>query len=189
MVDFGQLFIQSRGAPIQHAGKMLIMLDKLPARLGERFIVTIEATRSPYPQGVGVSEGVEVFGERVKRAVIWEYYSLPPELRESERSRLPFGFEVVCRNKQGSLSFYNMTDCQGCQAWWHGGACMIAEDIPGGRRYRCNDIELDEDFDDMVFSVVRASMASPKAPAFPAGRRAFADLSNRSAGRAAERQL
>jgi hypothetical protein len=154
-MDFGQLFIQSRGAPIHHDGKTLIMLDKVPAKLGETLIVTIEATSSAYPQGVGVSEGVEVFGERVKRAVIWEYFSLPPELRKSERSRLPFSFEVVCRNKKGSLSFYNMTEFRGRQEWWHGGSCMIAEDITGGRRYRCNDFELDEDFDDLVFTVVR----------------------------------
>jgi hypothetical protein len=75
-VNFGQLFIESRGSPIQRDGKTMIMLDKLPAGLGDKFTVTIEATRSPYPQGIGVSEGVEVFGERVKRAVIWEYFSL-----------------------------------------------------------------------------------------------------------------
>jgi hypothetical protein len=80
--DFGQLFVKSRGAPIWHDGRALIMLDKVAAKLGEKFIVTIEATRSPYPQGVGVSEGVAVFGERVKRAVVWEYFSLPPRRAE-----------------------------------------------------------------------------------------------------------
>jgi hypothetical protein len=156
-VNFGQMFIESRGMPIQHDGKTLIMLDRLPAKLGDKFTVTIESTRSSHPQGVGVSEGLEVFGERVKRAVIWEYFSLPPEERAAERSRLPFSFQVVCRNKKGSLSFYNMTEFQGRQEWWHGGSCMIADDIPGGRRYCCNDFELDEDFDDLVFTVVRSS--------------------------------
>jgi hypothetical protein len=155
--DFGQLFVKSRGAPIWHDGRALIMLDKVAAKLGEKFIVTIEATRSPYPQGVGVSEGVAVFGERVKRAVVWEYFSLPPAERKSQRSQLPFAFEVICRNKKGSLSFYNMTEFQGRQEWWHGGSCMVAEDIPGGRRYHCNDLEPDEDFDDLVFTVVRVS--------------------------------
>jgi hypothetical protein len=163
-MNFGQLFIKSRGTPIEHDGKTLIMLDRLPAKLGEKFLVTIEATRSPHPQGVGVSEGVQVFGERVKRAVIWEYFSLPPELRETAPSRLPFSFEIICRNRQGSLSFYNMTEFRGRQEWWHGGSCMIAEDIPGGRRYRCNDFELDEDFDDLVFSVVVSRSAEPDVP-------------------------
>lgn len=162
-VNFGQRFIESRGTPIQYDGKTLIMLDKLAAKLGDKFTVTIESTRSPYPQGVGISESLEVFGERVKRAVIWEYFSLQPELRETERSRLPFSFEVVCRNRKGSLSFYNMTEFQGRQEWWHGGSCMIAEDIPGGRRYRCNDFELDDDFEDLVFTVVKACVIGPKA--------------------------
>lgn len=154
-INFGQLFIESHGTPIEYDGKTLIMLDKLPAKLGDKFTVTIESTRSPYPQGVGVSEGVEVFGERVKQAVIWEYFSLAPEFREVERSRFPFSFDVVCRNKKGSLSFYNMTEFRGRQEWWHGGSCMVNEEIPGGRRYRCNDFELDEDFDDLVFTVIK----------------------------------
>ena len=163
MPDFGRRFMESHGLPIEHGGKMLIMLDEVPAKLGDRFLVTIERTSSPYPQGVGVCDGVEVFGERARRAVIWEYFSLPPDLRETERSRLPFSFEVTCRNKRGSLSFYNMAEYRGRQEWWHGGSCMIAERIAGGHRYHCNDFEMDEDFDDMVFSVVRRSGVSPHA--------------------------
>ncbi len=34
---------------------------------------------------------------------------------------------------------------------------MVATDIPGGRRYSCNDFELDDDFDDLVFTVTRPS--------------------------------
>src|SRR5262249_15796808 len=70
-------------------------------------------------------------------------------------------------------SFYNMTEFRGRQEWWHGGSCMIAEDIPGGRRYRCNDFELDEDFDDLVFSVVRSSGAEPGAAPDRGGMTAF----------------
>jgi hypothetical protein len=102
-----------------------------------------------------MSEGVEVFGERVRRAVVWEYFSLPLEERTQRKSKLPFSFEVECRNKKGELFFYNMTDVQGRQEWWHAGSCMIAADIPGGRRYFCNDFEVDDDFDDLVFSVLR----------------------------------
>jgi hypothetical protein len=153
--NFGQLFIEARGAPISYNGKTLIMSDRIPAKLGERLLVTIESTASEWPQGVGISEGVEVFGERVKRAVVWEYFSVPPDLRASVRSRLPFTFEVICRSSKGSLSVYNMTEFRGRQEWWHGGSCMIATEIPGGRRYSCNDFEPDDDFDDLVFTVTR----------------------------------
>jgi hypothetical protein len=153
--DFGDLFMASKGSPIAYADKTLIMADKLPAGLGERFLVTIESTDSKYLQGVGISEGVEVFGTKVKRAVVWEYFSLPPEERASQKSRLPFSFEVVCRNKKGILAFYNMTEFQGRQEWFNRGTCMWATDIEGGRRYHCNDFDPDDDFNDLVFSVVR----------------------------------
>ncbi len=155
--NFGLMFRASKGAPVSYDGKTLIMADRFPARLGDTFVVTIESTRAEWPQGVGVAEGVEVFGERVTRAVVWEYFSVVPEMRAATRSSLPFSFDVICRNKQGSLLFYNMTEFKGRQEWWYGGSCMIASDIPGGRRYFCNDFELDDDFDDLVFTVTRAS--------------------------------
>lgn len=157
--NFGELFIESKGQPITFNGRTLMMLDRLPAKFNQRFTVTIESTSSDYPQGVGISEGVEIFGERVKKAVVWEYFSLPPDERDGNKSDLPYSFQVVCRNKKGSLSFYNMAEFMGRQEWWHGGSCMIATDIPGGRRYLCNDFDLDDDFDDLIFTVVPESAA------------------------------
>jgi hypothetical protein len=133
-----------------------MMLDRIPARLGQSFVVTIESTSSPHLQGVGIGKRVAVFGETVERAVVWEYVSLPPELRNSARSELPFQFNVECRNKTGHLIFYNMASYKGRQEWWYGGAGMWAECIPGGKRYHCNDIERDEDFDDIIFTVTTA---------------------------------
>src|SRR2546423_5816857 len=153
--NFNKLFIATKGQPVNYQGKTLLLADRIPAKLGEVFCLTIEETNSSHPQGVGCSEGVEVFGQKVKRAVVWEYYSLPPSERGRIRSRLPFTFAVACRNKRGYLSFYNMAETQGRQSWWHAGACMMAEEIPGGRRYRCNDFQLNDDFNDIVFSVVR----------------------------------
>ena len=154
--DFNKLFIATKGQPVNYQGKTLLLADRIPAKLGEVFCVTIEQTNSSYPQGVGCSENVEVFGQRIKRAVVWEYYSLAPSERGQLRSRLPFTFEIICRNKQGHLSFYNMAEVEGGrQSWWHGGACMIAEDIPGGHRLRCNDFQLNDDFNDIIFTVVR----------------------------------
>jgi hypothetical protein len=155
--EFGSLFMASKGAPITYGDKTLIMGDKLQARLGERFLVTIESTDSEYPQGVGVAEGIEVFETKVKRTVVWEYFSLPPEERQSRKSRLPFSFEVVCRNKKGFVWFYNMTEFQGRQEYWTRGHAMYVAEIEGGRRYFCNDFTPDEDFNDLVFTVVRVS--------------------------------
>ena len=154
--NFGELFIASRGEPLSYEGRTLVMLDRFPAKFGERLLVTIESTNSVWPQGIGMSTGVEVFGSREKRAVVWEYFSVEPKNRKRIRSNLPFSFEVTCRNKSGFISFYNMTEFDGRQESWNGGSCMVSSEIDGGRRYSCNDFELDDDFDDLVFSVVRA---------------------------------
>ena len=151
--NFGQRFIESKGQPITHGEKTLQMIDRFPAKLGEELEVTIESTASPYNQGVGFSEGVEVFGERQKKAVVFEHFSVPPDERDRVRSKLPFTFTVTCRNRKGYVQFYNMALVSGRQEWWHGGSAMIVEEIDGGRRYRCNDFELDDDFDDVVFTV------------------------------------
>jgi hypothetical protein len=152
-LNFGQLFIESKGQPLAYKGKSLILSDRVPAACGQRFTVTIESTASSYPQGIGISENVRVFDDKARRAVVWEYFSLPPHERGKRKSALPFSFEVECRNKKGWLSFYNMAECNGQQSWWHAGSCMWVESIAGGRRYHCNDFELDDDFDDLVFTV------------------------------------
>ena len=159
-MDFSALFRSSRGQPVTWEGKTLVLADQVAASLGERFTVTIESTASSHLQGVGVSEGVSVFGERVKRAVVFEHFSLPPELRANERSRLPFSFEVECRSRKGHLSFYNMALLNSRQEWWVHGCAMIVEVLENGRRYFCNDFEPDSDFDDIVFSVQRSQVAA-----------------------------
>src|SRR5688572_21001777 len=55
--NFGQMFMHSKGAPIDYHGKQLIMLDRVPVKLGDRLLLTIESTRAEWPQGVGISEG------------------------------------------------------------------------------------------------------------------------------------
>ncbi|MGC3980136.1 MAG: hypothetical protein QM808_02635 [Steroidobacteraceae bacterium] len=151
--DFGQLFIKSKGQPISYEGKLLVLSDRVPATKGQRFTVTIESTASVYKQGVGISEGVVVFGELVKRAIVWEHFSIPPEERDKKRSSLPFTFEIECANNKGWLNLYNMAELHGRKEWWHAGSCMWVEVIPRGRRYHCNDFELDDDFNDIIFTV------------------------------------
>ncbi|OJW19261.1 MAG: hypothetical protein BGO58_03090 [Sphingopyxis sp. 65-8] len=36
---------------------------------------------------------------------------------------------------------------------WHAGGAMIVEEIENVRRYLCNDGELDDDFDDLIFTL------------------------------------
>jgi hypothetical protein len=145
------------------------MIDRFPAAYGEEFEVTIESTASKNIQGVAFSEGVEVFGQREKRATVFEHFSVPPDERAQVRSRLPFSFIVTCRNRKGFVSFYNMALTGERQSWWSAGSAMIVEEFDGGRRYLCNDFEFDEDFDDLIFTVKRRKAAQPGATDNPDG--------------------
>jgi hypothetical protein len=54
------------------------------------------------------------------------------------------------------INIYNLWDCgNGVVHSWLNGAAMIVEEIPNGRRYRCNDAEADDDFDDIIFRLER----------------------------------
>ena len=55
----------------------------------------------------------------------------------------------------GKLHVYNIWDSgagRSSQAWSSG---MLIEEIPGGRRYRCNDVGLKGEFDNVVFRLER----------------------------------
>ena len=57
-----------------------------------------------------------------------------------------------------TLDIYNAWDCgNGVVESWLNGAAMIVEELPNGRRYRCNDGEADEDFDDIIFRIERVA--------------------------------
>lgn len=54
------------------------------------------------------------------------------------------------------IRIYNAWDCgNGVVDFWLNGAAMIVEEIPNGRRYRCNDGEPDDDFEDIIFRLQR----------------------------------
>lgn len=63
-------------------------------------------------------------------------------------------FEVV--GNPTTIEVHNVWDCgNGVVHAWLNGAAMIVEELPNGRRYRCNDGFADDDFDDLVFRLER----------------------------------
>jgi hypothetical protein len=153
--NFNRMFAEAKGLPVYYNSKYICMSDKVPAKYGERFLVTIESTNSKYLQGVGISQNVEVFGEKNNRVVVYEYASLLPDQRKEKRSELPFSFEVICRNKKGYLSFYNMAQVDGRNDWFNLGCAMIVDELSNTRIYHCNDFQPNDDFNDIVFQVER----------------------------------
>jgi len=56
------------------------------------------------------------------------------------------------------IEVYNLWDGgNGVVESWGNGAAMIVEEFPNGRRYRCNDGEADDDFNDIVFRLERVN--------------------------------
>lgn len=67
-------------------------------------------------------------------------------------------FEIV--GDATTIEVHNVWDCgNGVVHAWINGAAMIVEEIPNGRRYRCNDGFADDDFDDIVFRLERVESA------------------------------
>ncbi len=63
-------------------------------------------------------------------------------------------FEII--GDAATIEIHNVWDCgNGVVDAWHNGAAMIVEELPNGRRYRCNDGFPDDDFDDIVFRLER----------------------------------
>ena len=153
MEEFEKLFRQSNGLPVDYHGETIFMTDRIDAELNDLFLVTIEKTDSEYLQGIGFSDNVSIFGETVKKAVVFEHFSIPLDERQKIKSKLPFSFEVTCKNKKGHIAIYNMALVDGVQQWWHNGFAMKKENIENGWRYRCNDIKPNDDFTDLIFTI------------------------------------
>ena len=72
----------------------------------------------------------------------------------------PTVVSLTCHTANGFLSFYNVwfsgrvSTSQESQSHSSG---MLAEEILGGRRYRCNDIGFDTRFQKLVFSIQRTT--------------------------------
>lgn len=153
MIEFEKLFKESNGQPIAYNGDIIFMMDKIDAKINDQFLVTIEKTNSIYLQGIGFSENVSVFGDTVKRAAVYEHFSVPPDERQRTKSKLPFSFTVTCKNKKGHITIYNMAMVGEVQHWWHNGFAMKKEKTENGWRYKCNDIRPNDDFTDLIFTV------------------------------------
>ena len=148
MPSFGQLFMKSKGKSIQYEGRTLYLADRLEIVDGTVFNVRIESTNSRYRQGIDLvtTGSFEVNGmTHDKGFYLWaDTAPNAPEL-----------IQVVVHTTSGVIRVNNVwEDKRGTIHAWHNGAAMWIEELPNGRRYHCNDGDPDDDFDDIVFSVL-----------------------------------
>jgi hypothetical protein len=144
MPSFQHLFIESGGKPIVYKGRTTQLVDRLKVSDGQIMKVIFESATANWRQGVSLmTDGIFVVNKQIikKSVALWQD-TAPPE--------------VVLRvqTKKGECWVKNIWDVgNGVMESWHNGAAMVVEEIPSGRRYKCNDGHPDEDFADIVFRI------------------------------------
>lgn len=118
----------------------VIKIDCVEVRDGETLRLTFEGVKSPWRQGVWLRTdgGIRIENQLCPSAVLWQD-TAPDEVL------------IECRTQSGHLHLYNIWEEQGrrqSQMWASG---MLAEELPNGRLYRCNDVGFEADFDKLVF--------------------------------------
>lgn len=141
-----QLFAQEKGHnTVTYKGRLLVRLDRFPVVDGERIRIVFEHVGSRWSQAVRLRSdtSLEIDGDEAKDFALW-FDNAPAEII------------CTCRSKVGEIRVYNAWDSgKGSVDAWIGHAAMIVEELPNGRRYRCNDGYPDDDFDDLVFRIER----------------------------------
>lgn len=145
MVVFEELFLESRGKPIEYNGRKIQMVDVVNLQpKHQRIRLTFEKTSSVWKQGVMLStKGVFIVNkQKVKNSVVLWQDSAPQVV----------DFDV--NSKDGELEVRNVWDTgDGTVHSWHAGAAIYVEEIEAGKRYHCNDGQLDDNFSDLIFKI------------------------------------
>jgi len=169
MPDFTQQFVDSKGQPIVYNVNALHSFDRFPVHNGDALKISIESTNNQRPQGlvVDITGSCEMGGEIFKqgkgvRMFFWgdAEHTDRKNIEIKDFTKLD---NVIIYNVWKKKNHYLMSAPDGkpmqkessSVEYWHGGAAMIIEEIPNGRRYRCNDGTPDDDFNDIVFSIQR----------------------------------
>lgn len=122
----------------------VVKIDVLPVVDGESLALTFENTDSPWRQGVWLMTdgGLMVNHTQCASVQLWQDTAPNPVL-------------IGCRTQSGRLHIYNIWDRgrgRESQSWSSG---MLIEELPNGRRYRCNDIGFATDFSKLIFRIER----------------------------------
>jgi hypothetical protein len=163
MPDFDDVFAATRVRPVHYGGRELVRTDRFPIEGAQKLRVTFESTKSKYRQGIGVDLRkiceTRVAGTVTSKKewnVLWEDTApkqVEIELLGPAEHALIFNVWQDLNRKPMPGSVSSRVPIE----WWTNGAAMIVEEIPNGRRYRCNDGEPDDDFDDLVFRIERVT--------------------------------
>lgn len=122
----------------------VIKWDILPIVNGEEIRVTFESIASSWRQGLWLKTDKEIRVNEIKSKSVDLWQDTAPKEVHCE-----------CFTNDGNLSVYNIWDKgngRESQSWTSG---MLIEELPNGRRYRCNDIGFETNFDKIIFKIER----------------------------------
>ncbi|MFW6118699.1 MAG: hypothetical protein ACOC7S_00025 [Planctomycetota bacterium] len=141
-IDFEKRFRETKGQPFEKNGVEYRLSLAIETGKHHLVVLAFESTSSPWLQGVHVESdgGLRFKKKRSDKLVIWE--GIPED-------------EARIECQPGStVCVWNVWDTgDGVTHAGHGGAAMIVEEVDEGYRCRCNDGHVDEDFDDLVFTI------------------------------------
>ncbi len=145
MPNFEELFLKSKGKPIEYNGKEIRMMDEFPVKDGDTLILSMEKFNSEWKQGIYLETkgAFLVNNQKIKNKIVLWQGSTPKTVE----------FEVSLK-KSGSILVKNVWDSgDGVMHSWHYGSGIIIEEIDDGKRYFCNDGHPDDNFDDLIFTL------------------------------------
>jgi len=164
MPNFDKLFIESKGQPIIYNDKKLVRADKFPISNGDILIASIEHSNSDCRQGfcIDITGHCEMDGKVFKqgkgiRLLFWGD-TAPKQIKLKVFTKKDFVWvENIWENSNsyliGTPAGESITKESKSVDYGRNGAAMIVEEIENGRRYRCNDLHPDENFEDIIFTV------------------------------------
>jgi hypothetical protein len=142
MSSIENIFIQSKGQPVNYNGHLIQMVDYVQIERDKSIEITFESTNSEWRQGIHLSiDGAFLInGVTIKKSlVLWQ---------DTAPSKVVLGI----KSKTGKCTVKNVWDLgDGVMHSWHNGAAMRVEKSSEGSIYYCNDGHPDENFDDLIF--------------------------------------
>ncbi len=136
------LFQASRGRTAELDGRTIHRIDSVRVGPGDRLRLTFESIKSDWRQAVRMNYAGKVIvdGRPFSDHLIFWHDTAPTSI------------EILLVEGDDRIEVYNAWDVgNGTVHYWHNGGAMVVQEVPNGRRYRCNDGYPDEDFDDLIF--------------------------------------
>jgi hypothetical protein len=120
----------------------VVKIEVFPVSNGDVVKLTFESASSPWRQGVWLKTDDHLLVNRQQSPSVQLWQDTAPQK-----------VLIECHTRNGCLHLYNIWD-KGrgleSQSWTSG---MLVDELPNGRRYRCNDIGFDTTFAKLVFRV------------------------------------